>query len=72
MSMDTIRIDILNPKARKLLEDLEALELIAIKRDKKIDFQEVLERLRKKAESTPSLEEIAKEVDMVRTERYSK
>ncbi|WKN41172.1 hypothetical protein [Tunicatimonas pelagia] len=65
--MDTIRIDILNPKAKKLLEDLEALELIAIKKDEKVDFQKVIERLRKKSESTPSLEEIAKEVAVVRT-----
>ncbi len=68
--MDTIRIDILNPKARKLLEDLEALELIAIKEDKKKGFQDVLNRLRKKSKSAPSLEEITKEVEAVRAERY--
>lgn len=69
--MDTIRIEILNPKARKLLEELEALELIAIKEDEK-GFQEVLNRLRKKSKSAPSLEEITKEVEAVRAKRYGK
>jgi len=30
--MNTLRIDILNPKAARLLKDLEDLKLIAIKR----------------------------------------
>ena len=70
--MDTLRIDILNPKAKKLLEDLEALELIAIKKDQKQGFQDVLKRLRKKSKSAPSLEEITKEVEAVRAKRYGK
>ena len=68
--MDTLIIDILNPKAKKLLEELEALELISIKKDEKKGFQDVLKRLRKK--STPSLKEITKEVEQVRSERYGK
>ncbi|WPP52767.1 hypothetical protein [Catalinimonas niigatensis] len=70
--MDSVRIDILNPKAKKLLEDLEALELIAIRKDKNQSFEEVLRRLRKKAASAPSLEEITKEVEAVRSKRYGK
>lgn len=70
--MDSVRIDILNPKAKKLLEDLEALELIAIRKDENQSFEEVLGRLRKKAESAPSLEEITKEVEAVRSKRYDK
>ena len=70
--MDTLRIDILNPKAKKLLEELEALELIAIKKDKKRGFQDVLRRLRKKSKSAPSVQEITKEVEVVRSKRYGK
>ena len=68
--MDTLRIDILNPKARRLLEELEVLELIAIKKDKKQGFQSVLKRLRKKSKTAPSLEEITKEVEAVRSKRH--
>ena len=69
--MDTLRIDILNPKARKLLEELEALELIVIRKDEKKGFQDVLKRLRKKSKSAPSVEEITKEVEKVRRARQT-
>ena len=36
--MNTIRIDILNPKAKKLLRNLEELNLISIKEDEENDF----------------------------------
>ena len=32
--METIRVDILNPKAKSLLKDLADLDLIRIKKDK--------------------------------------
>ncbi len=70
--MDTLLIDILNPKAKKLLRELEALELIAIRKNKKNGFEDVLKRLRKNAKSATSLEEITKEVEAVRSERYGK
>lgn len=68
--MDTMRIDILNPKAAKLLKDLAALNLIAIQDTSKNGFANVLKRLRSK--STPSFEEITKEVELVRSKRYAK
>jgi hypothetical protein len=70
--MDTIRVDILNPKAKILLENLEALELISIKEDSSQNFQEKLNLLRSKSSNVPSLEEITKEVESVRSERYDK
>ncbi len=70
--MNTIKIDILNPKATKLLKNLADLQLIAIQKPAKNNFITVLENLRSKAKSAPSLEEITKEVEMVRTKLYGK
>ena len=65
-------IDILNPKAAKLLKDLAALNLIAIKDTSKNGFASVLKKLRSKAKSAPSLEDISTEVEIVRSKRYAK
>jgi hypothetical protein len=70
--MNTIRVDILNPKAAKLLKDLADLNLIAIQDNSKNGFASVLKKLRSKAKSVPSLSEITKEVELVRTKRYAK
>lgn len=69
--METIKVDILNPKARKLLKELADLDLIAIRKSTKSDFSEVLKRLRSKSETVPSTEEIANEVEAVRSRRNS-
>ena len=68
--MDALRKDIPDPKARRLLEELESLELNATKKDKKQGFQSLLKRLRKKSKAVPSFEEITKEVEVVRSKRY--
>lgn len=71
--MKTYQIDLLNPKAARLLKDLADLKLISIKETNKQDFIDIVTKLRKKASSNvPSLEEITKEVEMVRTKRYAK
>jgi hypothetical protein len=70
--MNTMRIDILNPKAEKLLKDLADLNLIAIQDASKNGFAAVLKKLRSKAKSAPALDEITKEVELVRTKRYAK
>lgn len=69
--METIWIDILNPKAKSLLNDLADLNLIRIKNEKvKSEFKELLDRLRIDAHDTPSLDEITTEVEKVRKARY--
>lgn len=72
--MEILRIEILNPKAKKLLQDLAALNLIRFK--DKIDsitaFKDLLERLRAQADDPPSLDEITREVEAVRQKRYGK
>jgi hypothetical protein len=71
--MKTYQIDILNPKAARLLQDLADMKLIAIKESKKEDFMNIVSKFRKKASSNvPTLEEITKEVEIVRSERYAK
>jgi hypothetical protein len=71
--MKTYQVDLLNPKAARLLQDLADLNLISFKETKKQDFLDIVTKLRKKASSNePSLEEITKEVEKVRTERYAK
>jgi hypothetical protein len=70
--MNTMRIDILNPKAARLLKDLADLNLIAIQDTSKNGFAAVLKKLRSKAKTAPILEDITKEVELVRTKRYGK
>lgn len=69
----TLQIDILNPKATKLLKDLEDLKLISIKKGEKDDeFLKVVKRIRSKAaKNPPTLEEITKVVERVRSKRYA-
>jgi hypothetical protein len=68
--MNTMRIDILNPKAAKILKELADLNLIAIQDTSNNGFAKVLKQLRSKAKSAPSLKEITAEVEKVRSKRY--
>ncbi len=70
--MTTMRIDILNPKAARLLKDLAALDLIYIQDATKNNFLNVLKKLRTNASEAPSYEEITNEVEKVRAKRYDK
>jgi len=70
--METLRIDIINPKARKIIEELADLNLITIKVEDPItSFQQLLTKLRRK-NAEISLDEITKEVEGVRSSRHSK
>ncbi|HLS29532.1 MAG TPA: hypothetical protein VK021_01605 [Flavobacteriaceae bacterium] len=69
--METVQIDILNPKAKQLLKNLADLGLIKInKRKKTTDFTNLLKTLRNKSDDEISLDEITKEVEQVRSSRY--
>jgi hypothetical protein len=71
--METIRVDILNPKAKSLLKDLADLDLIRIKKDKvQSEFKELLDNLRTNSDNALSLDEITAEVESVRKARYEK
>ena len=70
--METLRIEIVNKKAKKILKELADLNLINIQNvDPSKSFQNLLNRLRSN-KGTPSLDEITKEVELVRAKRYGK
>ena len=64
--MESITVEILNPKAKKLLEDLAELNLISISNSKP-SLDNLLNILR--SDNAPSFEEITKEVENVRAKR---
>ena len=69
----TYQVEILNPKADRLLKDLADMDLIALKQTSTDPFLQVVERLRAKAaDNPPSLDEITREVEAVRSERYAR
>ena len=70
--MNTMRVDIINPKALRLLKDLADMNLIAIQDSSKNGFASVLKKLRLKAKTALTYDEITKEVELVRQKRYEK
>jgi hypothetical protein len=71
--MQMFHVNILNPKAAKLLQDLADMKLISISECNVSEFSNIVEKLRKKAEGhVPDIEEITKEVDAVRSKRHAK
>ena len=69
--MESLRIEIINPKAKRLLKNLADMELIKIKKETtKSDFSEILDKLRSQSDNAASLDEITKEVESVRKVRY--
>jgi hypothetical protein len=71
--METLNIELINPKAKKLLLNLESLDLIRIKLkpDENESFKKLLSRLRKNKNDAPTFEEITQEVEKVRKQRYA-
>ncbi len=71
--METLKIDIINPKAKSILQDLADLKLIRIQKHQTgTDFRQLLEKLRMNSSDAPAFEEITKEVEAVRSSRYEK
>jgi hypothetical protein len=68
--MSSFIVEIINPKAEKLLKDLESMNLIVMKKTKKSRFPELLEKMRSKHNQAPDLAEIAREVEVVRAQRH--
>jgi hypothetical protein len=65
--METLNIEIINPKAKKILLDLEEMNLIQITPNP--GLSEMLAILRKHEAKIPSMEEITQEVEIVRQNR---
>jgi hypothetical protein len=70
--MNTLRVEKIDPKATKLLRDLEDMNLISIEKSKKSSFVSLLKKLRNKDKASPSLTDITKEVESVRSKRYGR
>lgn len=70
--MNTMRVEIINPKALRLLKDLADMNLITIQDNSKKGFASILKKLRLKAKTAPTFDEITKEVELVRQKRYEK
>lgn len=70
--METIQIDIINPRAEKLIKELEALKLISIRKTSGEGFLQVVKKIRSNAKKDAlSLAAITKEVELVRSKRYA-
>lgn len=71
--METLRIEIINPKVKKLLKNLADLNLISIDKsfDSTVEFKEIVVKLRSNSDIAPSIEEITSEVEEVRALRYA-
>ncbi len=70
--METLRIDIVNPRAKRIIKELADLNLINIRdKDPVKQFEALLNKLRTKGKGI-SLDEITKEVELVRSKRYGK
>ncbi|HRG06992.1 MAG TPA: hypothetical protein PLJ08_00330 [Cyclobacteriaceae bacterium] len=70
--METLQINIVNPKAKRIIKELADLNLITIQdKDPIKSFNALLKKLRAK-EKKISLAEITREVELVRSKRYGK
>jgi len=68
--MESLSIEIINPKAKTLLRNLAAMNLIHIKNQPTL--VSMLATLRRNEAQVPSLEEITQEVELVRQARYDR
>ena len=68
--MEAISVQIINPRAKMLLRNLEAMNLIQIK--KQPSLATMLAKLRRNEDLLPSLEDITREVEIVRQSRYER
>jgi hypothetical protein len=69
--MTILKVEILNPKAAKLLKDLADMNLIAISKTSENGFSKVLARFRTNKKKIP-LDDITAEVESVRAQRHGR
>jgi hypothetical protein len=70
--MEALRIEILNKKAMQLIKGMEELNLIKVSEEPASKVKAYLKKMRRHSASAPSLNEITKIVEEVRSERYAK
>ena len=71
--MEALRIEILNPKVKDILQRLADLKLISITEEGNAigEMEYLLKRLRSNTNEVLSVEDINKEVEYVRSKRYA-
>ncbi|MFZ2900388.1 MAG: hypothetical protein WA004_17285 [Saprospiraceae bacterium] len=69
--MTVLRIELVDPRVKILLEDLAKLNLINILEEEEPQkrYTALLKKLRSKEEEAPGLDEITEEVEIVRSSR---
>ncbi|HWB63221.1 MAG TPA: hypothetical protein VG603_06925 [Chitinophagales bacterium] len=72
--MESVNITLKNPKAKRLLEELQELNLITINSISagKKDLIKLLDSMRDRHSNPPGIGAISKEVEAVRKKRYAK
>ena len=70
LNKDIVSIQILNPEVKSLLESLATLKYIKIRDDGTKELKKLLDKIRNNSQEEISLEEITKEVEIVRKDRY--
>lgn len=70
--MESYQVNILNPKALKLLKELAELKLISISKQSENAFMDAVASLRSNEENAPDFETITQLVEEARQERYDK
>ncbi|MCY7290790.1 MAG: hypothetical protein LH615_01270 [Ferruginibacter sp.] len=70
--MDALKIEILNPKALKLIRGMQDLNLIKVSEEPTTKLKSYLKSMRRESSSAPSLEDITKIVEKVRAQQYAK
>jgi hypothetical protein len=70
--MQALKIEILNPKALKLIKGMQELELIKVSDDPIFSLKVYLKKMRRNTSAAPRLNEITKIVKDVRAKRYAK
>jgi hypothetical protein len=69
--MEALKIEILNPKALKLIKGMQDLKLIKVSDEPVSTLKAYLKKMRSNS-SVPDLDEITKIVEEVRAKRYAK
>ena len=70
--MEAYKLEILDPKALKLIKGMQDLNLIRVTKEPVSSMQLYLNKMRKNASNAPSLDEITSIVEKVRSKRYEK
>lgn len=70
--MEALKIEVLNPKALRLLEGMQDLKLIKVSKEPASKLSAYLKKMRNNSDNAPSPEEIQELVKGVRSKRYAK